>query len=50
MLDLYQILIPVYSIITIINLIYLKLAIRDTMTPRQIKHKNIPADNHPPQD
>lgn len=41
MLDLYLILVPLYSIITIINLVYLKLAIKDNVTLLHIHEKHI---------
>ena len=41
MLDLYLVLLPLYAIITIINLIYLKLAIKDNVTLLHIHEKHI---------
>jgi hypothetical protein len=41
MLDLYQVLVPVYAIITLASLIYLKLAVRDNAMSLEIAERNI---------
>lgn len=41
MLDLYLVLLPLYAIVTIINLIYLKLSIKDNTTIIHIHEKHI---------
>jgi hypothetical protein len=41
MLDLYQILLPVYVALIIITLVYLKLAIRDNVLTQEILDKNV---------
>lgn len=45
MLDLYLVLLPTYAIITIINIIYLKLSIRDNMMAIELAEKNISSQN-----
>ena len=40
MFDLYLVIVPIFAVLALINLLVLKLAIKDTVTMTKIRHKS----------